>query len=343
MVDYYWEHHSTYRGIEIVVLMPGSLAYGAMLGGYLRTKTELSDIRAQIDEYLGPEPEPGKVFIETYRGVDIYYDDAVHRYWFEFESVPYGPATLNEAHTWIDTLLEPEPEPEEYWAYHSTYREILIYIWMPSEAYYQATFGGEIHNTTSLSTLQAEIDAFLGPEPEWQLIEIYRGLAIWFWPGTADPEYGYWTVKEGMQYGPYSTIQECRDKIDELVEPPVNIPTTTTISAPSQAAVNENFFISGILYESEAGIPIPNQPINHSYNGRSLGSSTTGVDGNYLKEVSIPESGTWSLKSEFPGAEALQTSRALVDAVVGAPPIETALLIAGPIVTGLALVIYGSR
>lgn len=124
---------------------------------------------------------------------------------------------------------------------------------------------------------------------------------------------------------------------------PVGIPTTTTISAPSEAAVNERFNISGILYESEAGIPIPNQPINHSYNGRSLGSSTTGVDGNYLKEVSIPESGTWSLKSEFPGTDALQTSRALVDAVVAATPIETALLIAGPIVTGLALVIYGSK
>ena len=126
-------------------------------------------------------------------------------------------------------------------------------------------------------------------------------------------------------------------------EAPVGILTTTTISAPSKAAVNERFNISGILNESEAGIPIPNQPINHSYNGRSLGSSTTGVDGNYLKEVSIPEAGTWTLKSEFPGTEALQTSRALVDAFVAATPIETAILIAGPIVTGLALVIYGSR
>ena len=122
---------------------------------------------------------------------------------------------------------------------------------------------------------------------------------------------------------------------------PIGIPTTTTISAPSKAAVDEKFSISGILYETESGIPIPYQPINHSYDGRSLGSSITGVDGDYLKEVSVPEAGVWTLKSEFPGTEALQTSRALVDAVVAATPIETALLIAGPIAGGLALFIYG--
>jgi len=122
-----------------------------------------------------------------------------------------------------------------------------------------------------------------------------------------------------------------------IIEVAVGIPTTTTLSAPSKAGVGEKFNVSGILYETEAGIPIPNQPINHSYNGRSLGSSTTGVDGQYLKEVSVPESGVWTLKSEFPGTEGLQASRATVDAVVAATPIVTALLIAGPIATALAL------
>jgi len=126
-------------------------------------------------------------------------------------------------------------------------------------------------------------------------------------------------------------------------EIPVGIPTTTIMSAPSTAAVDEKFFISGILYETESGIPIPSQPINHSYNGKSLGGSTTGVDGDYLKEVSIPEAGTWTLKSEFPGTEALQTSRALADAVVGAASIASPLLIAGSIITGLVLIIYGSN
>ena len=126
-------------------------------------------------------------------------------------------------------------------------------------------------------------------------------------------------------------------------EVPVGIPTTTTISAPSKAAVNEKFNISGILYETEAGIPIPNQSINHSYDGRSIGSSMTGVDGGYLKEVSVSETGVWMLKSVFPGTEGLQASRALAGTVVAATPIATALLIAGPIAMGIALFIYGIR
>ena len=124
--------------------------------------------------------------------------------------------------------------------------------------------------------------------------------------------------------------------------PPAGTPTTLTLSAPDKAGVGEKFNISGILYETESGIPIPNQPINHSYDGRSLGGSTTGVDGDYLKEISVPEVGTWTIKSEFPGTEALQTSSSLANAVVAATPIATALLISGPIATGLALILYGS-
>jgi len=67
----------------------------------------------------------------------------------------------------------------------------------------------------------------------------------------------------------------------------------------------------------------------------------TGVDGDYLKEVSIPEAGVWTIRSDFLGTEILQSSRSLADAVVAATPIETALLIAGPIAAGVALFIYG--
>ncbi|GAI37101.1 unnamed protein product, partial [marine sediment metagenome] len=91
-----------------------------------------------------------------------------------------------------------------------------------------------------------------------------------------------------------------------------------------------------------SSIAIPSQPINHSYDGKDLGSSITGVDGDYLKEVSIPEAGTWTIKSEFPGTEALQASRSQADAVVAATLIETALLIAGPLATGIALFVYGA-
>jgi len=179
------------------------------------------------------------------------------------------------------------------------------------------------------------------PEPEgWLYIENYRGYPIYLWQ-TPDEYYGYWFASEGVQQGPYATVQDCRAAIDVILEPIV-ISTTLTIDAPSGVESGETFFISGILYETDTSIPIPNHPINHSYNGRSLGSSTTGVDGIYLKECSIPEAGVWTLKSEFPGTEGLQASRAQVDSVVADTPIAIALQIAGSIATGLALFIYGT-
>jgi len=130
-----------------------------------------------------------------------------------------------------------------------------------------------------------------------------------------------------------------------IIEPPpepTGIPTTLTITVPASTGLNENFNISGILYETDTGIPIPNQPINHSYNGRSLGASTTGVDGSYLRSVSVPEAGVWTLKSEFPGTEGLQASRSTADTIVAATPITSALIIAGSIATGIVLFAYGT-
>lgn len=124
-----------------------------------------------------------------------------------------------------------------------------------------------------------------------------------------------------------------------ITEEAVGIPTTTTISAPDSVAINDNFFISGILYETESSIPIPYQPINHSYNGRSLGGSITGVDGDYLKEVSIPESGTWTLKSDFPGTLEYKTSRS-INMVTATSPSSMALQILGPITVGAVLLAY---
>lgn len=125
-----------------------------------------------------------------------------------------------------------------------------------------------------------------------------------------------------------------------LGEAPVGIPTTTTLSAPKKIGVNEKFNISGILYETESGIPILGQPINHSYNGKSLGGSTTGVDGDYLKEVSIPKSNVWTIKSEFPGTPGYAASRSVADTMVAASPLEAAVAIAGSVAVGLALIMY---
>ncbi len=350
--------------------------------GIYELAAEADTKRAYTDITITTPEETGRVYVETYREIDIYYNPTADMYYYTVEGVEHYQPTLEQARTHIDTLLATG------WKLIEVYRGIRIWLYQTVGEYWGYYFNPTTGQQGPYSTLQGcrnAIDAFLEPEPPAQYVVgvgLYDGENSKYVPSTiivdgiryAISTYEVLNLEEGVHRfdlevpADYDWVKWIiiRWSTGEILSEPtgrsiswnvvedtflqgviqlaiVNVPTTTTISAPSEAAVNERFNISGILYESEAGIPIPNQPINHSYNGRSLGSSTTGVDGNYLKEISIPESGTWTIKSEFPGAEALQTSRALVDAVVGAPPIETALLIAGPIVTGLALVIYGSR
>jgi len=179
----------------------------------------------------------------------------------------------------------------------------------------------------------------LSPAAAWEHLEFYRGIEIEVYMPDGTPYRAYYNGRWDINYD----INDIKAGIDAWLEPAVGIPTTLTLSVPDRTGVNENFNISGILNETDTGIPIPNQPINHSYNGRSLGSSTTGVDGGYLKVVSVPEAGVWTLKSDFPGTEGLQASRSQAGTVVSATPIANALLIAGPIVTGIALVAYGQK
>ena len=123
-------------------------------------------------------------------------------------------------------------------------------------------------------------------------------------------------------------------------EAAVGIPTTITITAPNKIAADERFFISGILYDSNSGAPIPNQPTNAYYNGKPLGSATTGIDGDYLIEASIPEGGVWILKAEFPGTPGFAASSSLTDAIVTTTPMSTAIQILGPITLAVALFAY---
>ena len=83
--------------------------------------------------------------------------------------------------------------------------------------------------------------------------------------------------------------------------PTVDRPSSLTISADSSVLISEPFNISGLLYETDTGVPIPNQSISLSYNGANLGSATTGVDGDYLKNVSIPSAGVYTLKAYYAG------------------------------------------
>lgn len=55
MAEDYWEHDSTYRGIEIQRWMPGAIAYGAWINGDWTVKVSKNDLKGLIDDWLGPE------------------------------------------------------------------------------------------------------------------------------------------------------------------------------------------------------------------------------------------------------------------------------------------------
>ena len=90
----------------------------------------------------------------------------------------------------------------------------------------------------------------------------------------------------------------------------ISIPTTLTISAPATVEPEETFYITGILYETNTGIPITNQIIDLSYNGVTLGSAVTGIDGDYLIQAFIPTAGTYTLKAAYAGTTTLGASEA---------------------------------
>ena len=356
MVDNYWEYDSTYRGIEIQRWMPGAIAYGAWIDGDWIVRVSKSALQGLIDDWLGPEePETWWEYDSTYRGIEIqrWMPGAIaYGAWIDGDWIVRVSRLALEG--LIDDWLGPEVAGHigailywiagmPGWAYLDEYPtpakvgdniHLAVYWWNDGSSAVVGNVGAQF---TSPALYPYRPNAVAGQD---RTINPGGGAAVQFAPVTLN-ESGSWKFFGTLTLDGATWWIDSKTITIAVEEAAIGIPTTTTLSAPDRAGVGEKFNISGILYETESSIAIPSQPINHSYNGKNLGSSTTGVDGDYLKEVSIPEAGTWTLKAEFPGTDALQTSRALADAVVGEISIETPLLIAGPIVTGLALVIYG--
>ena len=80
-----------------------------------------------------------------------------------------------------------------------------------------------------------------------------------------------------------------------------DVSTSLSISAPASKKAGESFAVSGILVRNDTGGPVSGASIALKYNGTSLGSATTGVDGDYLRTVSIPSVGTFTLTASFGG------------------------------------------
>ena len=86
-----------------------------------------------------------------------------------------------------------------------------------------------------------------------------------------------------------------------IVVEAADVDTTLTISAPASVAVGQSFAISGILIRNDTGGPVVGANIELKYNNTALGNATTGVDGDYLRSVSIPTEGSYTLKASFGG------------------------------------------
>ena len=322
----HWEYDSTYRGIEIQVYMPDGTPFKAYYDGSWHTVSSLNILKLGIDAYLDA-PEPPE------EAVTIYLNPPLNGATLELRDRSYGRDTFVRSQLSVNgvSYFERGTLPEWY----------IYQVRFPPQTvngiqYLESRSGQFTFQAAPLEytlNLQEAV-----PEPYWTYHSTYRGIEIEVYMPDGTPFKAYYDGKWDVNY----ELSSIKAGIDAFLEPAVGIPTSLTLSVPDRTGVNENFNVSGLLRETDTGIPIPNQPINHSYNGRPLGSSTTGVDGSYLKVVSVPESGVWTLKSDFPGTEGLQASRSRAGTVVAATPITSALIIAGSIATGIALFAYGT-
>ena len=121
-----------------------------------------------------------------------------------------------------------------------------------------------------------------------------------------------------------------------ILEPEIS--TTLTISAPTSRSSDLGFNIAGILIRNDTGVPVPNASIELSYNGVSLGSVITGVDGDYIKFTRITTPGTYTLTASFTGGSGFAASMANQGINIGLVSPLTAIAL--PLIFAIATFFY---
>jgi len=126
-------------------------------------------------------------------------------------------------------------------------------------------------------------------------------------------------------------------QITRTIRLQVGAPTTLTIKAPLNVGVEIPFNVSGRLTFREGGVdyPLQGRTIRLSYNGVSLGSTTTGADGTYNITVSIPKPGTYTLKAVYAGESGLSPTQATSTLQTISTNLVPALI---PLAVGTALI-----
>lgn len=130
-----------------------------------------------------PSADPFEtVFVETYRGVDIYQYVLSGWYTFTYDEIIYAqPPPLEDVRARIDTLIEEAGEPE----FIETYRGVDIY-WLPTLEVFKATVApGYIAVAPTLDEIYPLIDEILAfledpdPDPTSILNQIMAQVMIW--------------------------------------------------------------------------------------------------------------------------------------------------------------------
>ena len=83
---------------------------------------------------------------------------------------------------------------------------------------------------------------------------------------------------------------------------PLEVGTNLTISAPASATEGSPFQVTGTLTRVDSGAGIDGETITFTYNGTTLGNTTTNPDGTYQFTTQISESGSFTITAQFNGS-----------------------------------------
>jgi len=123
--------------------------------------------------------------------------------------------------------------------------------------------------------------------------------------------------------------------------------TILTISAPAEVVQGEPFIIEGQLKRADTGVSLTGETISLSFNGTSLGTTTTrDIEGviKYLTTVQIDTVGSYTLTANFAGSTrpglVLRPSRGIWSVNIGTG-MTVPLMIGVTAVLGVVLLTVG--
>jgi len=278
------------------------------------------------------------IFIETYRGYDIYFLDHWGLMFYAIVD-PDGVelnifhSTLSYIKNYIDSIA-PEPgEPD------TQITDFIIPTSLPA--------GTPIGELTVVTRNAGTAAGYLevGINSDKYTVAYGSSYPTQVAPGDTFTFYLTPEIEPNMPNEDYTltaTNYEGTSYITKTILLEVAIPTILTITAPD--TINEGEMLDVITrLTTQAGEPLAGMEtvLTVPEIPEIILRAYTGVDGTCDFMLSLNQ-GTYTLRADFAGTEAYNSSRAMTTIFATSPMVAT-IQIAGSIATGLALFIYGTR